>query len=94
MVLNGAQFRLPLSAYSGDMHKVIEHAHGTVTAAFQKSLYQKPQLCTPEQYQEEMYSVAHKVVTPESVRKDVESLKPLYQTVIDIKGHWPNKKLR
>jgi ureidoglycolate hydrolase len=86
---------LKLPAYSPDIHKVIEHVHGTVYNGFMEQLMMmevKPATC-----QAFIDMVGHaftKHVSVESVQKDIASLKDTLTQIVLAQGGWPSKKYR
>jgi hypothetical protein len=86
--------RLPLSAYSPDLHKVIESAHGRAAVAFEKWLYDHP-----GKQEISVYKVAFKRIfiacnQPGVIKKHVQSLPALYKWVHENDGKYPNKSMR
>ena len=92
--------RVPLPPRSPDMHKVIEHVFGTLEGAMQKKLHDNPGLCTAEQYKKVLEKLFRKVITADSVRKDIKSLKGTYDMIRKcrdaggVEGGWPPSKYR
>lgn len=80
------QQRLSLPPYSPDMHRVIEHTHGTATVAFRRWLYENPAKTTAEEYKQAFKQIYNKVNNQASVYKDVKTLKALYDWVWDNDG--------
>lgn len=74
--------RLPVPPHCSDLQKVIEHSHGTLQTAFEKALQADPQLKTMQQFVDKLHDLFYEVITTESVRKDVEHLKPMYQAIL------------
>jgi len=86
--------KVPLPPRSPDMHKVIEHIFGTLTRAMNLSLATDPTLNTTAKYKAELERL-FAAITPESVRKDVESLPATFKCIADdVKGGWPPARLR
>lgn len=100
LILSDNDCRLPLPPYSGDLHRVVEHPHGTIAAELQRHLYRNPGLLKARECQVATADIAQKVITPDSVMKDVMGLKELYMAVGTSRaeggceGGWPNKRLR
>lgn len=92
--LTGAK-RAPLSPSSPDMHKCIEHVFGTMSRAMNKSLHRDASLTTAAQYKAEVERLFTTCITPESVQKDVATLKDTYYAIRhQVDGDWPDKHLR
>jgi hypothetical protein len=89
-----AKDRLTLPPYSPDMHRVIEHSHGTATYAFRQWLYQNPDKNTLQDYKEGFEMVYKQVNTPAVIRKDVAGLTELYSWVHNNRGEMAPKKMR
>ena len=92
--------RAPLPARSPDVHKVIEHVFGTLEGAMQKELHNDPQLCSAQEYKAVLVRLFKSVITPESVRKDIRSLRETYDVIRKcadeggMEGGWPPSKYR
>lgn len=92
--LTGAR-RAPLSPSSPDMHKCIEHVFGTMSQAMNDRLRQNATLTTAAQYRAEVERLFNTCITPESVQKDVATLKETYDAIRHkVGGDWPEKRLR
>lgn len=91
--LDGAR-RAPLSPSSPDMHKCIEHVFGTIERAMQDCIRRDPGLSTAAKYKAKLEELFTTRITPEGVRKDVESLKPTYRAIQDAGGDWPDRRFR
>jgi hypothetical protein len=84
-----------LPAYSPDIHKVIEHVHGTVYNAFKKQLIEcdsRPETWEPFFGMVKAAFLEH--VTTASVRGDIASLQETLKQIVEAKGGWPSKKYR
>jgi hypothetical protein len=86
--------RLQLSPFSPDMHRVIEHTHGTATYEFQKWLMQNRGKLSVQEYKDAFETIYRRVVTATSVRKDVQGLPTLYKWVATHGGSWPPAHMR
>lgn len=92
--------RAPLPARSPDMHKVIEHVFGTLEGAMQRELHDRPDLCTAEQYKATLERLFRSLITAQSVRKDISSLKDTYDVIRKsrdeggVEGGWPPSMYR
>lgn len=90
-----AEDRFPLPACSSDMHKVVEHVHGWLTAKMQKWLEKQDDVrLTAEQCKEKLERLFFKYCTAESISADVATLKATYQAIIDAQGGYPPKEFR
>ena len=82
-------------AYSPDLHKVIEHVHGTVRSAFRKVvLKDKQPRAGIEAYWALLQQLFYSHVTASSVSRDVASLAETYEQVIKLDGAYPAAKYR
>jgi hypothetical protein len=86
--------RLPLPPYSPDMHRVIEHTHGTATAAFRKWLYENPDKRTVDDIKAGFEQVYREVNTPDAIAKDVAGLPELYSWIHANGGEMAPRKMR
>ena len=92
--------RAPLPARSPDMHKVIEHVFGTLEGAMQRELHINPKLSSAKQYKAVLERLFWSVITAESVRKDISSLKGTYDAIRKsrdeggVEGGWPASMYR
>lgn len=87
--------RFPLPACSSDMHKVVEHVHGWLTAKMQKWLEKQDDAAlTAQQCKEKLERLFLKYCTKESISADVATLKATYQAIIDAQGGYPPKEFR
>lgn len=86
--------RLALPPYSPDMHRVIEHTHGTATVAFRRWLYDNPSMHTSDQYKAAFKQIYHRVNTQQSVYKDVKTLHTLYDWVWENDGDMSPTSMR
>lgn len=86
--------RLPLPPYSGDMHRVIEHTHGTAVRLFRNWLNHHPGKLTIEEYKQQFEEIYSNCITKESVQKDVKTLPALYKWVADNAGNYPPAEMR
>lgn len=71
----------PLPPASGDFHRAIEHAHGTVYNAFQAWLLRQRTLPAVETMKKKIAYLFHKLITPAHVRRDVNKLPGLWRAV-------------
>ena len=85
--------RQKLPCYSGDLHKVVEHAHGVVSRAFKNRLRNTAAHDTVAEYCDDVAAIFYKL-KPESIKKDVLSLTQTCQQVIQLHGEYPAKKYR
>jgi hypothetical protein len=86
--------RLKLPPNSPDMHKVVEHAIGLLKHSFKKEFNKDRTIKTAKQAASLLHQVAHKVITRESIRKDVLSLEKTYRNIIESEGDWASQGLR
>lgn len=92
-----ARFRFSCSPppYSPDLHKVIEHVHGTVCTAFNKQLQDlKAEPKSIVQLYNKLEDIFYSMTTAASVQKDVDSLQETFKQVIDLEGAFPPAKYR
>jgi hypothetical protein len=92
-VLNGSN-RAPLPALSPDMHKVVEHTHGTLMQHFNEMMEElddSPR--TVEFYIKELKKIFFDRITPEMITADTRSLRETYTAIIAAKGGYINKDL-
>lgn len=81
--------------YSPDMHKVIEHPHGTICSALNRWLERrKTNLPNIWEVFKKLEQLFYQLITPESVQKDIKSLKCTFKKVVQLKGAWPPRKYR
>jgi hypothetical protein len=96
------QLKMPKSSfdcspppYSGDLHKVIEHVHGTLCSAFERWLERQTKMPdTLEELYAKLEAMFYDIITPESVQKDVASLQDTFKEVIRLGGQNPARKFR
>lgn len=84
--------------YSPDLHKIIEHVHGTVVTAAKKELLSmntEPEPDDSIQPYFEMYrNNFHSHITAQSVQADITSLPTTYAEVIKDGGGYPARRFR
>lgn len=89
-------FELPPN--SCDIHRVIEHTHARLVAAFNDWLYRDPsEVFTMSDYKQKLEELFYKhppVASPEVIMADVQDLPKLFQEVIEKKGGWASKAFR
>jgi hypothetical protein len=81
--------RLPLPPASGDMHKVIEHVHGTLVKELNKWFIRnrnRPGVSSAAVVKGAVEEIFFHTITPASVSADVESLPKLWKWIKDNKG--------
>lgn len=79
--------KVPLPTWSGDLHMVIEHIHGTMTSAYQNHILLHPEIKTAEAHKTAFRSMFFEIITQKSVEKDISSLmEVVYPTVIASNG--------
>jgi hypothetical protein len=86
--------RLALPPYSPDMHRVIEHSHGTGVNAFRRWLYQNPSKNTLQDYKEGLEMCYTKANTADVIARDVGGLKELYDWIYHNNGDMAPKEMR
>jgi hypothetical protein len=86
--------RLLLPPYSPDMHRVIEHTHGTAVVQFEHWLYQNPKKCTMEEYKQAFETIYRKCCSARAIAADVAGLPELYNWIYHHDGNWAPNKLR
>lgn len=67
--------KVPLPTWSGDLHMVIEHVHGTMTTAYQTHMLLHPEIKTAEAHKTAFSNMFKSIITQESVEKDIASLR-------------------
>lgn len=77
--------RLPLSAYSPDIHKVIEHFFHRLKVAFREARLHYPQITTAREAAQLLRMLASNM-PQEHIEKDAETLKLTYQIIATDKG--------
>lgn len=85
---------MPLPPYSPDLHRVIEHTHGSAEVAFQKWLHENRGKKTIDEYKQAFKDIYYKVNTQQSIRADVQGLPRLYQWVWENGGNLPPSHMR
>ena len=80
--------RLPLPKYAGDMHKVIEHVHGTLEQRMQQVLWTIDERHDIRFYVATLRSIFFQSITPEMISADVDTLHDTYRAVIARGGDW------
>lgn len=85
--------RAPLAEYSPDMHKVIEHLHSNLQKAFWLRLRGDARINTPPQYVDLLFECFYSL-GKEAISRDVQSLIPTHQAIIEEEGGWPEKSFR
>jgi hypothetical protein len=91
---DAATMRCPLSPWSPDMHRVIEHTHGLATLKFREWLYANPTEHTLAEYKAAFESLYRQCCTPSVIAKDVAKLPKIYTYVATHKGEWATYDLR
>jgi hypothetical protein len=86
--------RLLLPPYSPDMHRVIEHTHGTAVVMFQAWLYQNPKKCTIEEYKQAFEGIYRKCCSAQAIAADVAGLPELYNWIYNHEGNWAPNRMR
>jgi hypothetical protein len=89
-----SQLRAPLPTYSPDMHQVIEHAHGRAVTAFQKLLYDHPQVHSAETYKQIYKQLFMECCAAHTIAADVARLPALYNHIYQNGGDWAPMQLR
>jgi len=85
---------------SPDFNKPAEHAHAIIVNHLLKELYLKPHIDTPVKYRRLAARMADVYITPDAVRRDVESLPEMWKYIAAPEdrggsgGGWPPKALR
>jgi hypothetical protein len=89
-------FELPSN--SCDIHRVIEHTHARLVAAFNDWLYHDPSdMLTMDDYKrklEELFYNDPSVASPAVIMGDVATLPELYEEIISKEGGWAAKAFR
>lgn len=67
--------KVPLPTWSGDLHMVIEHVHGTMTTAYQNHLLLNKNIKKAEAHMTAFETMFYNTITQESVEKDILSLR-------------------
>jgi hypothetical protein len=86
--------RLLLPPYSPDMHRVIEHTHGTAELMFQKWLYENPKKCTIHQYKVAFEGIYRECCSAQAIAADVAGLPELYSWIYSHEGEWAPNRMR
>lgn len=83
--------------YSPDMHKVIEHVHGTLCSAFRVWLEanhkEAAEMDIPTLFKQ-LEKLFYQHITVQSVRKDLQSLAKTFSQVKELNGAYPAAKYR
>lgn len=82
----------PLPPASGDFHRVIEHAHGTLFRAFQAWLLRQRTLPEVETMKRKLTSLFYQLITPEHVASDMAKLPGLWRAVREAGGEYVANK--
>jgi hypothetical protein len=91
---NASTMRCPLSPYSPDMHRVIEHTHGMATLKFRQWLYNNPKAYDVHQYKKAFEQIYRECCTAAVISKDVAGLPEVYKAIIAERGGWPHRQFR
>lgn len=85
--------RLPLPPYSPDIHKVIEHVHGTITNTFRERLraLKQPHGTVLEYYQE-VEDIFYQKFSSDGVSRDQQSLQLTCREILKQNGGYPPQK--
>lgn len=83
----------PLPPASGDMHRAIEHVHGTLQGALQKWLLYNHTSSVPS-LKSALSSLFFSKFTAEGVSRDVATLKPLWEGIVAAGGDYVTRRLR
>jgi hypothetical protein len=89
-----AALRVPLSPYSPDLHRVIEHTHARAVIKFQHWMYKNPKTHTIGQYKAVFQKQYEECCSAEVIAEDVAGLPELYNDVFHSDGHWAPRKMR
>lgn len=91
----GPMMEIWVPPWSPDLHKPIEHVHGTVVSATRAVILQeqKPRACI-EEYFKEVQKQFYARITAQGVSQDVASLQDTYREVLRLKGRFPPPKFR
>ena len=93
----GSYTAAQIPTYSGDLHKPIEHSHGTVSRALAKYMAECPAQHLPKSIDgwfSHVKDIFYHHVTKEGVQRDISSLKETYHKVLECKGDYPPKQYR
>lgn len=81
--------------YSGDLHKVVEHVHGTICEEFNRYILD---LTVPPTDITDLFAkleaIFFKEITPKSVQQDMKSLEQTFKEVIRLEGAYPARRFR
>jgi hypothetical protein len=88
------ELRVPLPAYAPDMHRVIEHTHGTAEMRFRKWMYSHPGKHTMEQYMAAFEELYKECTTAAIISADVAGLPELYKWIHNNGGNWAPSRMR
>lgn len=92
-VLNGSN-RAPLPPLSPDMHKVVEHTHGTMMGFFNEELGKLDDSArTVDFYIKMLSDIFFERITKEMIAEDTKSLRDTYRAIIAAKGGYINHDL-
>jgi hypothetical protein len=91
---DSSTMRCPLSPYSPDMHRVIEHTHGLATIKFRQWLYNNPKHYEVHEYQAAFEAIYRECSSAAVISADVASLPDVYKAVIAENGGWPRHAFR
>jgi hypothetical protein len=88
------ELRVPLPPYAPDMHRVIEHTHGTAEMRFRKWMYSHPGKHTMEQYMAAFEELYKECTTAAIISADVAGLPELYSWIHNNAGNWAPSRMR
>lgn len=86
--------RYPLSPYSPDIHRVIEHTHARLCGDFQRWINSHTGPFDLPAYKSKLFELFYERQTPEVIANDVKTLPALYAAIIKAGGGWPPKPFR
>ena len=86
--------RTPLPPQSGDMHKVIEHVHGTLCNAMSEWVARNPKVTKVADLKTQFEALFFKVITPVHVKKDIDSLPEQWRAIKAKEGGFTAVKYR
>lgn len=88
--------RAPHPSHSPDMHKAVEHVHGTLTTFMQRLMEQTPDSMGHDAkwYMEQLQKYFYDHIKADDIAKDVASLKLTHEEIVRLQGGWPGRGYR
>lgn len=86
--------RFPLTKYSPDIHRIIEHTHARLVRDFQEWLDTHDGDFDLPAYKVKLIQLFYEKQTAKVIAADVSTLRELYSEIIKAGGGWPPKRFR